>query len=289
MAFQIFTDVTADLTTDLIERYGVEVLGMEISVDGVNRHTVGPDAIDAKTLIAEINAGKKAQTSAVATGEIQEALERYVKLGREIFYLAFSSGLSGTFQSANIARDLVLEKHPKAKIIVVDSLAAASGEGYLLEELVKLRDAGKSIEEAQVILADIIPRLKSWFMVDDLNFLALGGRISKTAAVFGSMVNIKPVLDVDPTGHLRAVGKVRGSKKAIGTLIQNTIEDFDPAFPKIIISYSGDDNLAEEAKSTFEESLKNVEVITRQLGPVICAHTGSGTISIFSIGKTVRV
>lgn len=288
MAFQIITDATADLTSDLMERYGVEVVGMDISVDGVNYHTVGPQAIDARTLISEINAGKKAQTSAAATGEIQEKMESYVSLGKGIFYLAFSSGLSGTFQSASIARDLVLEKYPQANIIVVDSLAAASGEGYLLEELVKLRDAGKSLEEAEISLLGLIPRLKSWFMVDDLNFLALGGRISKTAAVFGSMVNIKPVLDVDPTGHLRAVTKVRGSKKALISLVQNTLEDLDLAFPKIIVSYSGDHSLADETVALIKESREDLTVIIRALGPVISAHTGSGTIALFSIGKSPR-
>ncbi|MDR0299662.1 MAG: DegV family protein [Streptococcaceae bacterium] len=288
MTFQIFTEITADLPTDLIDQYNLEVFGMDISLDGENFHTIGPDAIDATNLIKAISSGKKVQTSAVPTGIIQEAFKKYVELGMEILYLSFSSGLSGTFQSANIARDLVLEEFPNAKITILDSLAAASGEGYLVEEVMKMRDAGKTVEEVVEALNEIIPRLKSWFMVDDLNFLALGGRISKTAAVFGSMVNIKPVLDVDPTGHLRAVAKMRGSKKAIATLIQNTIEDFDLAFPKIIVAYSGDSRVAEEAKLAFEAALPAVTVVTRPLGAVISAHTGSGTLAIFSVGREKR-
>ena len=289
MTFQIITDATADLPDEFILEHQLLVLDMIITIDGKAYSTSGKGKLTSEALLSELAAGKKAVTSAVGTGEAQEAFKKFIENGTEVLYLAFSSGLSGTFQSATIARDLVLEEYSEAKLTVIDSLAAASGEAYLLEEVVKLRDAGKTVAETVTALNDLIPRLKSWFMVDDLNFLARGGRISKTAALVGTMASIKPVLDVDSTGHLRQVSKVRGSKKAIKALIDNTLEDFDENYPRIMIAYSGTAEAAKSAKEEFLKNLSNVQIDIRPLGPVISAHTGSGTLAIFSIGKKLRL
>ena len=136
-----------------------------------------------------------------------------------------------------MAKQLVLDELPSAHITTIDTLAAASGEGYLVKEAVKLRDDGATLEEVVTALQDLIPRLRSWVMADDLYHLARGGRISKTAATVGTLVNIKPIIDVDPAGQLRQVGKIRGKKKALKTLVTNTLTDFDPAYPHIMIGY----------------------------------------------------
>lgn len=143
----------------------------------------------------------------------QNFFKSVVKAGNDVLYLGFSSGLSGTYQSAEMAKQLVLDELPSAHITTIDTLAAASGEGYLVKEAVKLRDDGATLEEVVTALQDLIPRLRSWVMADDLYHLARGGRISKTAATVGTLVNIKPIIDVDPAGQLRQVGKIRGKKK----------------------------------------------------------------------------
>ncbi|MDR2975879.1 MAG: DegV family protein [Streptococcaceae bacterium] len=288
MTFQLVTDATADLPFDVIKDNQLVELDMDISIGERSYRTVGDNRITTDQLLVELGKGQRPVTSAVAIGEVQEVFMNCAKEGTEVLYLTFSSGLSGTFQSANIAREAVLETFPEAKITIVDSLAAASGEGYLLEEVLKWRDEGKTVEEIVELLKTLIPRLRSWFMVDDLNVLARGGRISKTVAVVGTMASIKPVLDVDPSGHLRAVSKARGTKKAVSMLINNTISEFDEAYPRIIVSYSGASDLAEAAKKEFFKVFPNITVDIRPLGPVISAHTGSGTIAIFSVGKTKR-
>ena len=291
MTFQIITDSTADLPVEYLKDNHLVELGMTVTVDGENYQTVGEGRLTADQLLEMLKTAKDNSTSAIPSGEFQEVFTKFAQEGKEVLYLAFSSGLSGTYQSAVIARDMVLEEYPDAKITIIDSLAAASGEGYLLEEVVRLQSEGKSVAEIVDILDEIVPRLKSWFMVDDLNFLARGGRISKTSALVGSMASIKPVLDVDPEGHLRPVSKARGSKKAINSLIDNTVADFDASYPKINIAYSGEatKSVAEGCKTSFLEKLgTDLNVAVRPLGPVISAHTGAGTIAIFSIGKTER-
>ncbi|GAB2026676.1 DegV family protein [Lactovum odontotermitis] len=289
MTFQIMTDATADLPIEVIEKDQLVEFDMSIVIDEKPFTTVGENRITSDQLLAEMVKGARAVTTAVGTGEAEEKFREYAEKGVEVLYLTFSSGLSGTFQSAVIARESVMEAIPTAKIAVVDSLAAASGEGYLLEEVVKWRDEGKTVEEIVELLKTLIPRVRSWFMVDDLHFLARGGRIPKAAAVFGTMANIKPVLDVDPTGHLRSVSKARGTKKALSTLIENTLTGIDDAnYPRIIVSYSGQSDLAETAKEEFLKALPDITVDIRPLGPVISAHTGPGTVAIFSVAKTER-
>lgn len=206
-----------------------------------------------------------------------------------MLYLGFSSGLSGTYQSAEMAKQLVLDEIPSARITTVDTLAAASGEGYLVKETVKLRDNGASLDEVVAAMQDLIPRLRSWVMADDLYHLARGGRISKTAATVGTLVNIKPIIDVDPEGQLRQVGKIRGKKKALKTLVANTLTDFDSAYPHVMIGYSGEPDVAEEVKAELLQSDLITEVTLTPLGPTIATHTGKGTIAIFSIGRTQRL
>lgn len=199
MTFRIITDSTADLSEDYVQKNDIAVLGMTVTIGDESYPTVGENCLDNDRLLREIKLGKAVQTSQINSGQFTELFKNYVKKNpeQEMVYLAFSSGLSGTYQSAVIARDMVLEEHPETKITVVDTLAAASGEGFLVQEMVKLRDSGKSLPEALDVLGNLILRLNSLFMVDDLNHLARGGRIPKAVAMVGTMANIKPLLTVD--------------------------------------------------------------------------------------------
>ncbi len=289
MTYKIITDSTTDLSDAYMAAHDVVMLGLTVTLDETTYQTVGLDRLTSDVLLEKMAAGAKPVTSQINLGQFSETFKSVIHSGNDVLYLGFSSGLSGTYQSAEMAKQLVLDEIPSARITTVDTLAAASGEGYLVKEAVKLRDNGASLDEVVVAMQDLIPRLRSWVMADDLYHLARGGRISKTAATVGTLVNIKPIIDVDPEGQLRQVGKIRGKKKALKTLVTNTLTDFDPAYPHVMVGYSGEPDVAEEVKAELLQSNLITEVTLTPLGPTIATHTGTGTIAIFSIGRTQRL
>lgn len=289
MTYKIITDSTTDLSDAYIAAHDVVMLGLTVTLDETTYQTVGLDRLTSDVLLEKMAAGAKPVTSQINVGQFSEIFKSVIQSGNDVLYLGFSSGLSGTYQSAEMAKQLVLDEIPSARITTVDTLAAASGEGYLVKEAVKLRDNGASLYEVVAAMQDLIPRLRSWVMADDLYHLARGGRISKTAATVGTLVNIKPIIDVDPEGQLRQVGKIRGKKKALKTLVANTLTDFDSAYPHVMIGYSGEPDVAEEVKAELLQSDLITEVTLTPLGPTIATHTGTGTIAIFSIGRTQRL
>ncbi|CCK19525.1 DegV family protein [Pseudolactococcus laudensis] len=289
MTYKIITDSTTDLSDAYIAAHDVVMLGLTVTLDETTYQTVGLDRLTSDVLLEKMAAGAKPVTSQINVGQFSEIFKSVIQSGNDVLYLGFSSGLSGTYQSAEMAKQLVLDEIPSARITTVDTLAAASGEGYLVKEAVKLRDNGASLDEVVAAMQDLIPRLRSWVMADDLYHLARGGRISKTAATVGTLVNIKPIIDVGPEGQLRQVGKIRGKKKALKTLVANTLTDFDPAYPHVMIGYSGEPDVAEEVKAELLQSDLVTEVTLTPLGPTIATHTGTGTIAIFSIGRTQRL
>lgn len=286
MTYKIITDSTTDLSDAYIAAHDVVMLGLTVTLDETTYQTVGLDRLTSDVLLEKMAAGAKPVTSQINVGQFSEIFKSVIQSGNDVLYLGFSSGLSGTYQSAEMAKQLVLDEIPSARITTVNTLAAASGEGYLVKEAVKLRDNGASLDEVVAAMQDLIPRLRSWVMADDLYHLARGGRISKTAATVGTLVNIKPIIDVGPEGQLRQVGKIRGKKKALKTLVANTLTDFDPAYPHVMIGYSGEPDVAEEVKAELLQSDLITEVTLTPLGPTIATHTGTGTIAIFSIGRT---
>ena len=290
MTFRIVTDSTADLSEDYLQKYDIEVLGMTVTIGDQTFPTIGENSLSNEHLLREIKAGKTVQTSQINSGQFSELFKKFISQNpeEEIVYLAFSSGLSGTYQSAVIAREMVLEEYPQAKITVVDTLAAASGEGFLVQEMVELRESGKSLTEALLIFEELILRLKSLFMVDDLNHLARGGRLPKAVAMVGTMANIKPLLTVDSEGKLTQLTKVRGKKKALKSLVDMTLEEMDPDYSRVIVAYSGSEATAQEVKELFlAQHVDKVDI--RPLSPTIVTHTGSGTLAIFSIAKKIGI
>ena len=281
MTFRIVTDSTADLSEDYLQKHDITVLGMTVTIGEQTYPTIGENSLSNEHLLREIKAGKTVQTSQINSGQFSELFKKFISQNpeEEIVYLAY--------QSALIAREMVLEEYPKAKIMVVDTLAAASGEGFLVQEMVNLRASGKSLTEALPIFEALILRLKSLFMVDDLNHLARGGRIPKAVAMVGTMANIKPLLTVDAEGKLTQLTKVRGKKKAIKSLVDMTLEEMDPDYSRVIVAYSGSETVAQEVKDTFlAHHVDTVDI--RPLSPTIVTHTGSGTLAIFSIAKKNR-
>ena len=283
MTFKILTDSTADLPESWTKEHDVQVLGLTIQLDGQTYETVGPDKLTSEQLLAKMESGSKPTTSQINVGQFEDVFRQYAQEGTAVLYVAFASALSGTYQSAVMAREMVLEDYPEAIITILDTKAASMGEGLLVMKAVEARAAGQSLEQTADLLQSLVPRVKTYFLVDDLNHLMRGGRISKAAALMGSLVNIKPIIAVTADGSLDSVAKVRGKKKAQAEVVRMTLETISE--PLVVIAYAGEKEVAENVKEQILASGEVTEVLILPLGPVISTHTGPGTLGLFSIGS----
>ena len=283
MTFKILTDSTADLPESWTQEHDVQVLGLTIQLDGQTYETVGLDKLTSEQLLAKMESGSKPTTSQINVGQFEDVFRQYAQEGTAVLYVAFASALSGTYQSAVMAREMVLEVYPEAIITILDSKAASMGEGLLVMKAVEARAAGQSLEQTADLLQSLVPRVKTYFLVDDLNHLMRGGRISKAAALMGSLVNIKPIIAVTADGSLDSVAKVRGKKKAQAEVVRMTLETISE--PLVVIAYAGEKEVAENVKEQILASEEVTEVLILPLGPVISTHTGPGTLGLFSIGS----
>ena len=283
MTFKILTDSTADLPESWTQEHDVQVLGLTIQLDGQTYETVGPDKLTSEQLLAKMESGSKPTTSQINVGQFEAVFRQYAQEGIAVLYVAFASALSGTYQSAVMAREMVLEDYPEAIITILDTKAASMGEGLLVMKAVEARAAGHSLERTADLLQSLVPRVKTYFLVDDLNHLMRGGRISKAAALMGSLVNIKPIIAVTADGSLDSVAKVRGKKKAQAEVVRMTLETISE--PLVVIAYAGEKEVAENVKEQILASGEVTEVLILPLGPVISTHTGPGTLGLFSIGS----
>lgn len=283
MTFKILTDSTADLPESWTQEHDVQVLGLTIQLDGQTHETVGPDKLTSEQLLAKMESGSKPTTSQINVGQFEDVFRQYAQEGTAVLYVAFASALSGTYQSAVMAREMVLEDYPEAIITILDTKAASMGEGLLVMKAVEARAAGQSLEQTADLLQSLVPRVKTYFLVDDLNHLMRGGRISKAAALMGSLVNIKPIIAVTADGSLDSVAKVRGKKKAQAEVVRMTLETISD--PRVVVAYAGEKEVAENVKEQLLASGQVTEVLILPLGPVISTHTGPGTLGLFSIGS----
>ena len=209
-----------------------------------------------------------------------------MKEGKDVLHLAFSSVLSGTCNSMKIAASELKERYPERKIIVVDTLCACLGEGLLLYYVLKLRDEGKSIEEAAQWAEDHKLHVCHNFTVDDLNHLHRGGRVSKTVAVLGTLIQIKPILHMDNSGALEMVGQVRGRKKSIQQLVDTAVKQSKGWQNDIIMITHGD--CLEEAEylaGLVRERMGIDNILIHNIGNVIGGHTGPGVLAVFCMGN----
>ncbi len=286
MTFKIVTDSTSDLPVSWVQENDVTVLGLTINLDGKTYETVGPDRLTSTILLEKMEAGSQPTTSQVNVGQFEEVFEAAAKEGQAVLYLAFSAALSGTYQSAVIAREMVLDHYPHAVIEILDTKAAAIGEGYLVMQAAKARQAGKTLAETKALVEELAPRLRTYLLVDDLNHLVRGGRLSKAAALIGGLVNIKPLLSLNSEGKLEPIAKLRGRKKGVREMLDRTFEDLDHS--TVMVAYTGDLAAAEAIKTSLLENAGVSDVILAELGPVIATHTGTDVLAILSIGQKKR-
>lgn len=228
-------------------------------------------------------------TSQVNPEEAKAFLEEVARSEKEILCLSFSSGLSGTCNSVMIAADEVMKEHKDCRIVVIDTLCASLGEGLLVHKAVCLRDQGKSLDQVADWVRENIPHLVHAFTVDDLFHLHRGGRVSKTAAVLGTLAGIKPKLHVDNEGHLILIGKVRGRKKSLAALVdymEEKIGSYRDQNDIVFISHGDALEDAEAVRDMVRERFGIQNFLINRVGPTIGAHSGPGTIALFFMGES---
>ena len=283
--YVLFTDSACDLSPELLNEMGVKYLELTFRFDGDNKEYSNYE-LNSKEFYDKMRAGGIAKTAAVAPAQFENAFREVLNEGTDILYIGFSSGLSTTYNSANIAARALADEFPERKIITVDTRAASAGEGLILYLVNEKKNAGATLEEAAAYAEDIKFKISIWFTVDDLVYLKRGGRVSATAAFVGNMLGIKPLLHMDEAGHLVPVSKVRGRRKAMEELA-NKYCDLATTLGEGTVFLSHADCIDETkavANLIKERSGLDVKVIAN-VGPVIGAHSGPGTIALFFVGK----
>lgn len=283
--YVILTDSGCDIRPDVLREWRVPVVNLTFRFEGEDAEYTGDD-MPVKEFYDRMRAGGVAKTAAVNPETISAAMEEILQEGKDVLYLGFSSGLSTTYNSGRIAAAALAEKYPEAQVIAVDTLAASAGQGLLVYLAVQKRDAGATITEVAEYITENRLQLCHWFTVDDLVYLKRGGRVSPTAAFVGGMLGIKPVMHVDNEGKLIPVSKVRGRKVSLNAIVEKYGETaLDPAGGKVFICHADcmDDvnYLADQLKEKYGTTVDHIT----DVGPVIGAHSGPGTLALFYLGK----
>ncbi len=290
MSFEIVTDSCCNLPDELIEKYNLNILSLVFLVEGKEYNSyIKGEKSDLKQFYTMMRNKEHITTSCINADVCQKMFTSLLDAGKDILYIGFSSGLSATYQTAHLVLEELREKYPDQKIYDVDTLSAAMGQGLIVHYAAKMRDNGDDIETVANWLTDNRLNLAHWFTVDDLFFLMRGGRVSKTAAVFGSMLGIKPVLHVDDEGHLVPVSKVRGRKAALNALVdkmcESAIGTMDVKDQTVYISHGDCIADAEYVASCVRERLGVEDIVMNCLDPVIGAHAGPGTVALFFLAN----
>ncbi len=281
----ITTDNNSDLPEEFYETYGVGCVYLSYAVNG-KTYTHG-NFLPVEEFYAQMRKGSMPTTAQVNPQDAKNLMEPYLKDGKDILHIAFSSGLSGTCNSCRVAAEELVEKYPDRKIVVIDSLSASLGQGLLVYEAIKRREQGMELEAVAQWLESHKQNLVHMFTVDDLNHLYRGGRVSKTTAIVGGMLNIKPVLHVDEEGKLVPIGKVRGRKKSLLALVDamnEKIGSYRKDCHTIFISHGDCIEDARLVEKRVREQYAIDTVIINHVGATIGAHSGPGTVALFFLG-----
>ena len=283
--YQIFTDATADLSVSMQEKIpNVQILPMQIEVDGVSYACRTQS--DMPKFYDLLSAGKTVRTTQITPLVYREAFEKVLQAGKDILYLCFSSGLSGTYNSAMLCAEELMEEYPKRSIFCVDTRCASLGEGLLVYEAAHRQQEGMDIETLRDWVLEHRLQVCHWFTVDRFDELKRGGRVSAASAAVGHVLDIKPLLDVNEEGRLVVCKKPRGRRKAIGLQMEHMEQGWLPELSRTVIV--GDANEAAGAQQLEQAvlaSFPEAEIIRAPIGPVIGAHTGPGMLALIYWGN----
>ena len=285
--YQIFTDATADCNDDmLIGLPSVEIIPMEVEIGG-HTYTYGPNGdISVQTFYQMQRAGNFATTSQINPETYFQYFEPCLRAGKDILYLCFSSGMSGTIQSAKICSEELKAEYPDRTILCIDTLCASVGEGFLVREAARKQAEGLSLEALALWVTAHRLQVCHWFTVDVFDHLRHGGRVSSATAVVGTVLQIKPLLHVDDQGKLAVVEKPRGRKRAISTQIARMEQGWTPEVGTLVAIGHGDcPDGAQQLKETILSRFPDAEIVTVDIGPIIGAHTGPGMLAVIYWGS----
>ena len=280
----IITDSSADLTKEMVEELEVKVIDLMVSIDGAE--PIANSQIDPKRLYADLRDKKSASTSAANIDAFKAGMSEYLKEGRDVLYLGFSSGLSYTFTAGSLAAKELGEEYPDRRVYAVDTLCASLGQGLLVYIAANMRKNGADIDEVRDYVENNKLNLCHWFTVDDLFFLKRGGRVSGATAVVGTMLGIKPVMHVDNDGKLVKVSVARGRKASVDALfekIKATLRG-EPENTAVFISHGDCESDARYLGERIVNELGVKELRIGYVGPVIGSHSGPGTLALFYLG-----
>ncbi len=280
----ITVNSTVDVPKEWLEERNVPFIPLKYTIDGETyKDMMG---LSSKEFFQKLRAGKMSVTSQINPGEAKEALEPFLKEGKDVLHLAFSSGLSGTCSSMRLAAEELKEEYPDRKVIVVDTLCACLGEALLLYYVLKRKKEGMSIEEAAAWAEANKLHVCHNVTIDDLHHLQRGGRVSKTAAVVGTMVQIKPMIHMDNEGKLQVIGKERGRKKSLNKIVDRAVEQYKGWENDIVMITHGD--CIEDAQyvaKLVREKMGIDNILVNNIGTVIGSHTGPGVVAVFCMGN----
>lgn len=284
--YVITTDNNSDLPESYYTEHGVGCTYLSYTMDG--QHYSHENFLPVKEFYDRMRKGSMPTTAQVNPEDARALIEPYLKAEKDVLHIAFSSGLSGSYNSARIAGEELREEYPDRKIVVIDSLAASLGQGLLVYLAQKKKEEGKTMDEVAQWVMEHRLNMVHTFTVDDLNHLYRGGRVSKTTAVVGGVLNIKPVLHVDDEGKLIPVGKVRGRKKSLLALVdmmEEKLGNYKNSCDTIFISHGDCEQDAQFVVDKIKEKYPIKTVLMNHVGATIGAHSGPGTVALFFVGE----
>lgn len=287
MNFWIVSDVCSDLPKEYVAKQEkLELIGMHYQIDGVDKFYTTDDADKIEDLYKLLGQGSKAKTSQINEEDYYKLFKRLSDQGEAILCIPLSSGISGSFQSAHIARKRLLAEMPSAQIEIVDSLSGSLGQGLLLDYTISFRNSGKNLKESAAFAENLSKKIEHWITLSDLQHLFRGGRLTRGAAFMGTILKIQPILAVNDEGKLFSKEKVKGRKNAVRELFNKLEKRALREKQKVFIAHSA---CLDEALALKEmaETLDFVEeVMIAPVGCVVGSHTGPGTLAIFFVGET---
>ena len=282
----IATDSCCDFDENLIRELDLTVIPLSVHLGQDHFRNYPGEMPESHVFYTRLSKGEPAQTSAPNVEAFKDAFRPFLEAGQDVLYLGFSSALSATYQNAAMAVEELREAFPDAVIRAVDTLCASMGQGLLVDLAVQEKRKGKSLEEVASFVQETIPHLCHWFTVGDLSQLRRGGRLSAGKAIVGNLLNIKPVLHVDHEGRLVPMESAKGRKKSVEALVRHMEETaIAPETQRIYISHGDCLGDAEVLAAAIQSKLGVASVTIGDVGPVIGAHSGLGTLALFFLGK----
>lgn len=279
---QLIADSCSDISINALKTMGIEMIPLKITID--DKDYLDQHEISSEEVLQSITDGKRPLTSQANPEDFTKIFLKYVEQNEPILYIAFSSELSGTYQSAVIARNTILEDHPDADITLIDTKAASYGLGMIVERAHAYLEEGLGKDELVARVEKDVKAIRHFFTVHDLDYLAKGGRLSKGQAFLGGLLNIKPLLHVEE-GRLVPLEKHRGIKKVHGSMIQHLIAD--NVSHQVHITHANAESQAEQLKQKILDETEVPEVKVSTIGPTISSHTGNGTVAMFYFNEGV--